>query len=189
MSAPTDKDDAHDPLVERTILRVLERVPEIVHARRQEMTESDIDSLVDLFLKEDPLSEARTAIKMDNARERARFLTDVACLTSKQVAANAGHRAANSSVTASRWKQQGKVFSVPWKGQELYPAFQFRDGQPHPNVAKVLRQLPERLSPWQVAFWFTSSNGWLRGATPADRLYDEAALVSAAQRESEPILG
>src|SRR5712691_4895447 len=182
-------DPTDDPLVERTVSQVVERVPEIVRARRQEMTEGDIEALVDLFLKEDPLSEAHIAIKMDNARERARFLTEVDCLTSRHVAENAGHQAANASVTGSRWKQRRKIFSVPWKGNELYPAFQFRDGLPHPTIGKVLRELPKRMSPWQIAFWFTSGNGWLNGATPANRLDDEAAVVMAAQREHEPIVG
>jgi hypothetical protein len=78
---------------------------------------------------------------------------------------------------------------VPSRGSELYPAFQFREGQPHPAVAKILRELPKQMSPWQIAFWFVSSNGWLRGATPADRLDDEEAVVKAAHRESEPIVG
>src|SRR6185295_87900 len=177
------------PLVERTVSQVVRRVPEIVRARRQEMTESNIDALVDAYLKDDPIAEARTEIETDNARERARFLSDVPCLTSRQIAEHAGHQAANTSITASRWKQQGRIFSVLWKGNELYPAFQFRDGQPHPNVTKVLDQLPRRFSPWQVAFWFTSSNGWLRGAVPADCLDDDIAIVTAARREGEPIVG
>lgn len=179
----------NDALVERTISQVVERVPEIVRSRRKEITESNINALVDVYLKNDPVAEARIAIEVDNAKERVRFLTDIPCLTSRQIAEHAGHQAANTSMTASRWKQQGRVFSVPWKGNELYPAFQFRDGQPHPHVAKVLRELPEWLSPWQVAFWFTSSNGWLRGATPAERLDDESMVVAAAQRENEPIVG
>jgi hypothetical protein len=179
----------NDPLVERTALKIIHRTREMVHARRRELTESNIDTLIDLYLTDDPIAETRTAIEADNARERAQFLRDVRCLTSKQVAENAGHQAANTSVTGSRWKQQGRAFSVPWKGNELYPAFQFRDGQPHPNVAKVLHELPARLSPWQIAFWFTSSNGWLNGAMPAERLDDETAIVAAARRESEPIVG
>jgi hypothetical protein len=178
-----------DPTFERTLRHTVERLPEIISARRKELTESNIDRLVELYLADDPIAEARTAIEADNARERARFLTDVTCLTSRQVAEYAGHQATNTSMTASRWKQQSRVFSIPWNGSELYPAFQFRDGQPHPSVAKVLHELPERMSSWQVAFWFTSSNGWLRGATPADRLEDEPAVVAAAQRESEPIVG
>ena len=177
-----------DPLGS-TVSRVVERVPEIARIRRQELTEKNIDALVELYLADDPVAEARRAIETDNARERARFLSDVACLTSKEIAKNAGHQAANASVTGSRWKQQGRIFSVPSRGSELYPAFQFREGQPHPTVAKILRELPKQMSPWQIAFWFTSSNGWLRGAPPADRLDDEEAVVKAAHRASEPIAG
>jgi hypothetical protein len=177
-----------DPLA-GTISRVVERVPEIARIRRQQLTEKNIEALVELYLADDPVAEARRVIETDNARERARFLSDVACLTSKEIAHNAGHQAANASVTASRWKQQGRIFSVPSRGSELYPAFQFREGQPHPSVAKILRELPKHMSPWQIAFWFTSSNGWLRGAMPADRLDEEEAVVKAAHRESEPIVG
>jgi nucleoid DNA-binding protein len=177
-----------DPLGS-TVSRVVERVPEIARIRRQQLTEKNIDALVELYLADDPASEARRAIETDNARERARFLSDIACLTSKEIAQNAGHQAVNASVTGSRWKQQRRIFSVPLRGSELYPAFQFREGQPHPTVAKILRELPKQMSPWQVAFWFTSSNGWLRGAAPADRLDDEQAVVKAARRESEPIVG
>jgi nucleoid DNA-binding protein len=177
-----------DPLG-NTVSRVVERVPEIARIRRQQLTEKNIDALVELYLADDPVAEARRAIETDNARERSRFLSEVACLTSKEIAQNAGHRAANASVTGSRWKQQGRIFSVPLRGSELYPAFQFREGQPHPAVAKILRELPKQMSPWQIAFWFISSNGWLRGAAPADRLDDEEAVVKAAHRESEPIIG
>jgi hypothetical protein len=177
-----------DPLGS-TVSRLIERVPEIARIRRQQLTEKNIDALVELYLADDPVAEARRAIETDNARERARFLSDVACLTSKEIAQHAGHQAANASVTGSRWKQQGRIFSVPSRGSELYPAFQFREGQPHPTVAKILRELPKQMTPWQVAFWFTSSNGWLRGAAPADRLDDEEAVVKAAHRASEPIVG
>jgi hypothetical protein len=177
-----------DPLGS-TVSRLVERVPEIARIRRRQLTEKNIDALVELYLVDDPAGEARRAIETDNARERARFLSEVACLTSKEIAQNAGHQAANASVTGSRWKQQGRIFSVPSRGSELYPAFQFREGQPHPCVAKILRELPKQMSPWQIAFWFTSSNSWLRGAAPADRLDDEEAVVTAAHRESEPIIG
>ncbi|MCO6415803.1 methyltransferase domain-containing protein [Siccirubricoccus sp. KC 17139] len=50
-------------------------------------------------------------------------------------------------------------------------------------VARVLAELPERKSPWQVAFWFVSTSGWLGGATPAPRLADGDAVVAAALYE------
>jgi hypothetical protein len=181
--------DTEDPFVRRTLARVIERVPEMVHARRQELTEKQIESLVDLYVADDPTVEARTAIAADNARERARFMSEVECLNTKQIAEYAGHRAANASVTASRWKQQRRIFSIPWQGSELYPAFQFQDGQPKPAIAEILRALPQNYSPWQTAFWFTSANGWLDGAVPADRLERADAVIAAAQIANQPIMG
>jgi hypothetical protein len=56
-------------------------------------------------------------------------------------------------------------------------------------VARVLATLPQRKRPWQIAFWFTSSNGWLDGDTPADRLDDADAVIEAARHEAEDIVG
>ena len=99
----------------------------------------------------------------------------------------AGHEAKNRSVTASRWKAQGRIFSVPFQRAELYPAFQFADGEPIAAMARVLAALPASMSNWQRAFWFTSPNGWLGGDKPAARLADPVAVVEAATREGQPI--
>ncbi len=180
---------AGNTLVDDAVGLLLTRLPEFLRMKRRSLVESDIDALLQVMMPDEAISEARKAIEMDNARERARFLQEFPCVSGQEVAALAGHKAANASVTASRWKKLGKIFSVPAGGSEFYPLFQFRDGQPHPTVAKALAELPRRKSPWQIAFWFTSSNGWLEGAAPADRLDDSEAVVTAARRESEDILG
>lgn len=126
---------------------------------------------------------------MDNLLARRRFLETVPCLTSKQLAAMAGHNAKNEAMTASRWAQAGRIFSVPGPQEDLYPAFQFQDGTPHPTVARVLAEMPEQKSSWQIAFWFVSNNGWLDGATPAERLADCEAVVAAARHEVEKFIG
>lgn len=178
-----------EPLLEQAYRAMAERMPDLVKALRRRIEEKDIEALLDVFAPAPPADDPRKAIALDNAMARARFLEEVPCLAGKEVAGLAGHRAANASVTASRWKRAGKVFSVPRLGEELYPAFQFRDGLPHPTVARALAELPGRKSPWQVAFWFTSSNGWLDGDAPADRLDDAEAVVEAARREAEDIVG
>lgn len=180
---------AEDSMIAATIHDVVRLVPEMVAARKAKITEGNIATLVDVFLGDDPAAEAMRAIEADNARERARFIRTVPTLTGRDLAALAGHSAANPSVTGSRWKQQGKVFSLPWRGGELYPAFQFRDGKPRPAVKAALEALPKTMSPWQTAFWFTSSNSWLDGRTPAECLDDGGAVARAAMREAEPIIG
>ncbi len=44
------------------------------------------------------------------------------------------------------------------------------------------------MSPWQVAFRFSSPNGWLDGVKPMDRLVDEDAVVAAAH-EGDDFVG
>jgi len=179
----------HDPVINAAVAAVLERVPEVVHARQEALSQANIDLLVDAYLKSAPASAARYEIEMDNARERARFVEEFPCYTSREVAELAGHGAANVSATATRWKKARRIVGLPWKGSDLYPAFQFREGRPRPIIGRLIEKLPRQMSAWQIAFWLTSSNGWLGGATPLERLDDEAALLAAAERESEALGG
>jgi len=39
------------------------------------------------------------------------------------------------------------------------------------------------------AFWFVSTNGWLDDKAPADVLDDPQAVVAAAGREGEEVVG
>ncbi|HEX8481085.1 MAG TPA: hypothetical protein VF650_04200 [Allosphingosinicella sp.] len=178
-----------DPIVDAAVTAVVERVPEIVRARQEALSQENIDLLVDAYLKSAPTAPARHQIEMDNARERARFVEEFPCYTSREVAELAGHEAVNASATATRWKKARRILGLPWKGGDLYPAFQFREGRPRPILARLIECLPEGMSPWQVAFWLTSSNGWLGGSRPLERLDDEAALLAAAARESETLGG
>jgi hypothetical protein len=43
---------------------------------------------------------------------RQKFVDSVRCLTAEEVATECGHGAKNTSATASRWKDQGKIFAV-----------------------------------------------------------------------------
>jgi hypothetical protein len=87
------------------------------------------------------------------------------------------------------WKAERKAFSVPWQGHEQYPAFQFCDGRPLPVIAAVLKALPDNMTPWQIAFWFVSSNPWLDGKAPYKMLSDADSIVQAARQEDEAIAG
>ena len=95
----------------------------------------------------------------------------------------------NPSEPASRWKREKRVFAVRAGRSQLYPRFQFADGNPLPVIKDVLRRLPEDMTPWQVALWFWSGNGWLDGKSPEEALSDEAGVQNAADRLSEPALG
>jgi hypothetical protein len=180
----------HDPLVDQAVCDIAERVPPIVHARRERLSEENISALVDFYLKSEPTSQARHTIEHNNARMRAMFVEEFDCLSSAELATLAGHGAKNASATATRWKKAGKIFGLPWRGADIYPAFQFADGRPRDGLAPILAEL-STLTPWQIAFWFTSSNGWLDGKTPAECLENKQVeqVIEAAHREGEALVG
>jgi hypothetical protein len=150
--------------------------------------EAAIGKLAEVLLP-DELADARGALASDNLELRDRFIAAVRQLTSAEVGAQAGLKTKNPYATAARWKKTGDIFSVQHRGTEFFPAFQFRDGRPHPTVKKTLTALPPRLSSWQRAFWFVSTNGWLGDKAPADVLDDPKAVVAAAEREGEEVAG
>ena len=120
---------------------------------------------------------------------RQRFVKTIKCLTATQVAEDVGHQAKNTSATASRWTKEGKIFSVRHAGQLLYPAFQFRHGQPLPVIARILHALGEDSTGWDYAFFLATPNAYLGGDKPMDRLHDskmEDELVRIADRHAHP---
>jgi hypothetical protein len=180
-----DLDSAGRGAVE-TFLQSVIQATENLDATRQETA---IAKLAEVMLP-DPLSEARGAIALDNLRLRDRFLAEEGTLTSAEVGEQSGSRGkSNPYATAARWKKAGRIFSINHRGVEIFPAFQFRDGQPHPTIAKVLATLPRRMTPWQIAFWFVTTNGWLDDDAPNERLDDVEQIVEAAKREGEEVMG
>lgn len=164
-------------------------LPRIASARRSEITEQNIENLIDVLLNDTQRTEVDVDLEMDNAQLRADYLTNVRTLTSAEVRAASGLAPKNRSEPASRWKREGRIFAVRRGGVDLYPAFQFADGAPLKAMASILASLPEDLTPWQIAFWFASGNGWLDGETPQDRLNTPDAVVAAARQLENPAVG
>ncbi len=74
-------------------------------------------------------------------------------------------------------------------GIDLYPAFQFIDGKPRPVIEKILTELGDEFTAWQIAFWFASGNVHLDEEEPRDSLDQIEDVVLAAKRLAEPIIG
>lgn len=122
------------------------------------------------------------------AEARSWFESSYRCLSSSEVAALSGSTARNSAAKANRLKGEGKIFAIPGPKGDRFPLFQFSDeGAPYPIVAEVLAALAGK-SPWSIALWFVSPNGWLDGERPVDLLEKESnRIASAAQRATEPV--
>ncbi len=124
-----------------------------------------------------------------NAAARDQLLREFGGLASGEVAERAGSRAKNRAALANRWKQEKRIFSVPHQGAEIFPGFQFDEhGQPREAIRDIVAALGGS-SPWELALWFISANGWLDGRRPVDLLdVDSLAVGQAARREADGIV-
>lgn len=169
----------------RTFADALIRVSGTVEESR---LEAAIGKLAEVLLP-DELEDARGVFAADSLELRDRFVRELPQLSSVDISKQSGSSAKNGYATAARWKKNGDIFSVQHRGAEYFPAFQFQDGRPHPTIRKIVAALPQSMTAWQKALWFVSSNGWLEDAAPVDLLDDSAALMVAAKREHEEVMG
>ena len=172
-------------LIERTV----EILPAVAARRNAQLTDANIEKMLEVILSDAPRARVETEIDVDNARLRAEYLQETPLLTAAEVRAASGLLPHNKSEPASRWKREGKLFAVRRSGIDLYPAFQFADGAPRPVVKKVLAALPKDMTGWQVAMWFASGNGWLDGAEPQEYLSNPDAVIDAARKLADPAVG
>lgn len=150
----------------------------------------DTSVLIERMLPDAPVPTPAQALQAQrNSEARWELLREFGAHTSEEIAARRS-RAKNRHALANRWRSEGKVFAVDFKGQQIYPGFQFdhETFAPNPLVAEVLAALPrEEMSDWEVALWWTAGNGWLDGARPVDLMQEGAeAVVAAAAHEAEP---
>ena len=175
--------------IAQRIARMVELFPQVAAKRNEQLSDANIEKMLDVFLSDTPRAPVETELDIDNTRLRADYLQETPCLTAAQVHAASGLNPGNRSEPASRWKREGRLFAVRRSGIDLYPAFQFEDGVPRPVIKKILAALPNDMTGWQIAMWFASGNGWLGGDEPQERLTDPNAVIDAALKLADPAVG
>lgn len=171
----------HEPETLRTVTDF------IAMLRRRDETDSSL--LATLENADPPPSAAHVEQLRRNAAARTRFLKEVPLLRSMDVARQTGSTARNESAKASRWKTERRIFSVPSRGVDFYPAFQFSpvSGEPLPVIRSLLEIL-ESFDEWQTALWLAATNVWLDGERPMDVVErDPDAVLDAARHAVEPL--
>ncbi|HEX4965866.1 MAG TPA: hypothetical protein VF173_33970 [Thermoanaerobaculia bacterium] len=146
------------------------------------------ERMIDAMLPDTPLPTPPVVLQARrNAEAREKLILEFGVLSSADIASLAGSQAKNKASLANRWKQEGRIFSVPHRGGVYFPAYQFGEkGQPLPVIGRVLGTLGGQSKDWELALWFTSGNGWLDGRRPVDLLVTEPDEVAqAAEREAE----
>jgi hypothetical protein len=105
---------------------------------RLQASEATIEKMIEALIEtQDPMAPVSAEIDADNAKARVGFMQTFPCLSAEQVTTQAGSNARNRSQTASRWKNDGKIFAVSFQSVERFPAFQFKDGRPIPVIIEA----------------------------------------------------
>jgi hypothetical protein len=118
---------------------------------------------------------------------REHFVSHYKGLSASEVADETGNTAKNRSAIASRWTSEKKIFGVRFQNQTLYPAFQFKDGEPIPAIADILKEMPPLFTGWDLAFFLTSPNSYLDGNLPLELLKSKPErVVSLAYAFAHP---
>ena len=123
-----------------------------------------------------------------NAAARAALIEEIGVLTSGDIADLNDSLAGNRAALASRWKREGRIFSVRHHGQDYFPAFQLdAEHRPREVVGRILEAMGGAEG-WETALWFVAANGYLDGRRPIDLLEsDPDEVVRAAEEEAAEI--
>jgi hypothetical protein len=153
-----------------------------------------IDALIDAMTPRGVPTAPAVLQARRNSAARAALIEELGLLTSAEVAELNRSEAENRAALASRWKREGRIFSVRHHGRDYFPGFQLRtDGPPREVIADVLKALGggephARGRGWETALWFTGANGHLGGRRPVDLLEsDPEAVVAAAEHEAAEV--
>jgi hypothetical protein len=176
-------------LVLEAVMPLLDRVlTQKTAAVREQKLEALVDFLTGQMVVPSPVD---TQMAQRLAGRHAGVLSEFGFVTAEQLADANQSRAGNRSALADNWKKRRQVFSVRHRDEsgrprEVFPLFQFDDHRPIKAVQAVLEAFGENKSPWKLALWFTSNNGWLPGqARPVDLLAGAPdAVVQAARHDA-----
>jgi hypothetical protein len=165
------------PELRPTVRQAIEALAEAANQGERDEVERLVQNLLPHLEVVSPhaVEEARRQVRV-----RSRILRDFGAWTAAEVADLAHSTASNRSSLAGRWRAQGRIFGVPYRGTWFYLAFQFGDdSRPLPAVAGILRALAG-MDPWSIASWFVVANPGLDRRRPVDLLVSEAHLVQRA---------
>ncbi len=121
------------------------------------------------------------------ARAQARVLKSNQFLKASDITNLSAGTVKNPSGALNRWKQKHQIFAIDMKGVDYYPIYALspENGyKPYAEMSDILGILHTK-TPWGLAFWFESSNGYLERRAPRELMKsDRQAVLAAAKNEA-----
>jgi len=176
-----------DEQVVRLKVDVLKRVASVIDLVVEERNHSKWRALVEALTPDLEFSPNKIVEAGMVAKARAAILNSKDFVTASQIAQAANFSKKNPSSQPNRWKRNGQIFAIEYKGTDLYPLYALdleSSFKPLPIVADILQLFTDKDS-WQIAFWFGSLNSYLDDKMPKDLLLsDPQSVLRAAEDEA-----
>lgn len=159
---------------------VLAELLPLVTARIKEKRQTDFNLLLDVLLGGVKLRTLDIRRAQQQAKALAAVLENSEWLTAEEIGERGKFSPSNLAAPANRWKQEGKIFAVPYQGQDRFPRYGLDEAfRPLSGLEPVLK-LFGPISPWRIAVWFESTNAWLDNHRPRELLGSEPEKVLRA---------
>jgi hypothetical protein len=175
-------DDEQLDVLEDLVRQVTEFFPQLVRQRQQQALEKIVSALLpDVALPDAALAEARMMVDA-----KTTILKSGDLVTAGEIAKLAGYSPNNPSAQPNRWKRDGAIFAIHYKGTDYFPMYALNPDEnyrPYKALAEVLRTFGEAKDSWGLAFWFAGVNGFLDDERPQDLLGAHPEEVIAAARD------
>jgi hypothetical protein len=176
--ATQDLPSEFKPQVESVLRGLVPLVTSRVKARHRER----LEQLVDVLTQDVKIREVDVRHAQMQARAVQAVLEHSEWVTAEQIGELGGFSKSNLAAPANRWKQERKIFALPYQGQDRFPRYALDEAyRPLPVVEAVLQALGA-ISPWRIAAWFESTNAWLGNRRPRECLALEPEGVLETSR-------
>jgi hypothetical protein len=179
--------DQEEANLRKYLTEVLQLMAHVRHGKVERSRESWFRAYAENLAENTPLSEGLQIEAEMTARAQARVLESNQFLRAADISKLAAGSVKNPSGALNRWKQKRQIFAIEMKGIDYYPIYALsseRGYKPYAEMSDILEILRSK-TPWGLAFWFESSNGYLRGRAPRKLMKsDRQAVLAAARNEA-----
>jgi hypothetical protein len=123
--AVTFTNDEQMHLLEQLVHRITEFFPQLVRQRQHEAVEKIVNALLpEVTIPEAALAQARMMVD-----GKTTILNSGDLVPAAEIAKLAGYSANNPSAQPNRWKREGAIFAIHYKGTDYFPLYALDPGR------------------------------------------------------------
>jgi len=147
---------------------VLREIAHMIDTLVEDRARKKWNALVEALTPDVELSRNKVVEAEMLAEARRIVLESKDFVKASAIAEAANYSGKNPSSQPNRWKRNGQIFAIHYKGADLYPTYALDHSEgvrPLPIVGEILKHLADK-DDWQKAFWFEGLNSYLKDRKP-----------------------